>query len=157
YVDGGTGFLGQPKDKGAAAKAKSDGKVEVELPLDAARDAVAKAAEAPDKLLLDITTPGRFQYCFHREYDTAEVEVSPGNRPGPAGRAPRDVTVVRYNEKLNTRDQLFCQRLDLRLLRKDARPAAKDARPADKPADDSGQTVDIESAHATGKEVTLSS
>jgi len=157
YVDGNTGFLGQSKNKGAAAKAKPDGKVEVEVPLDAARDAVTKAAEAPDKLLLDVTTPGRFQYFFHKDYDTAEFEVTPGNQPVPAGRAPRDVTVVRYNEKLNTRDQLFCQRLDLRLLRKDARPADRDARPAAKPADDSGQTIDIESAHATGKEVTLSS
>jgi lipopolysaccharide export system protein LptA len=157
YVDGSSGFLGQSKDKGAAAKAKPDGKVEVGVPPAAARDAVTKAAEAPDKLLLDVTTPGRFQYFFHKDYDTAEFEVTPGNHPGPAGRAPRDVSVIRYNEKLNTRDQLFCQRLDLKLLRKDARPAAKDARPADKPADDSGQTVDIESAHATGKEVTLSS
>jgi hypothetical protein len=156
YVDGNSGFLGQSKDKGAAAKAKPDGRVEIEVPLDAAQGA-AKAGGAPDKLLLDITTPGRFQYFFYKDYDAAQFEVTPGNQPGAVGRAPRDVTVVRYNETLKTRDQLFCQRLDLKLLRKDAKPApAKDAGPGGA-AHDSGQSVDIESAHATGKEVTLSS
>src|SRR5262249_16500769 len=66
--------------------------------------------------------------------------------------SPKDVTVTRYHRSIGKADQLVCRHLELRVRRKEGAKAAG-AR------DDASleQGLDIESAHATGKQGTLAS
>ncbi len=66
--------------------------------------------------------------------------------------SPQDVTVQRINERLGTNDQLVCKHLQLRVKRRDG-PTP----PAGAPASSTEQSLEIETAHATGPEVTLTS
>jgi hypothetical protein len=142
YVDGRSGFFNHADDKTAARPP-------------------VKASDPGDQAQLHITTPGRFDYLFFKGYDMAHFEVTPGNLQLLGGTTPRDVTVVRHNPKLGTTDQLFCQNLDLRLIRQDPKEAGadKNARAAGADAPDIDQKITIEWAHATAPDgkVTLTS
>jgi lipopolysaccharide export system protein LptA len=161
YVDGRSGFMGGHAGDKGSAKAKPGGKVEIEVPRDAAKDAVTKG-EPAEKSHLNITTPGRFEYLFFKDHDTARFEVTPGGQPPSPGRTPRDVIVRRQldSDKLGKVDQLICRQLDLRLVHNDTKSeATKDAKPPDKNVQpgDPDQSINIEWAHATGPEVTITS
>jgi hypothetical protein len=116
----------------------------------------AKTGNGPDSAralaselsLINIRTPGRFEYELFKDHDMARFDV-PTNNDLP--NSPQDVTVTRINEKTNNNDMLVCKHLELRLKRRnnDA-PAARDAGPGE-------QGLEIEWVHATGPDVTLTS
>jgi hypothetical protein len=97
-----------------------------------------------------IRTPGRFQYDLFKDHDQARFDV-----PEEVGQpsTPQDVTVERINDGTEMRDQLVCKHLELRLKRRDneAQTASKAA------AQTAEQNLEIETAHATGPDVTLAS
>ncbi len=97
-----------------------------------------------------IRTPGRFQYDLFKDHDMARFDV-----PEEVGQpsTPQDVTVERINDATGTRDQLVCKHLELRLKRRDgeAQPASKSA------VQTTEQGLEIQTAHATGPDVTLAS
>jgi hypothetical protein len=110
-------------------------------------------AEAPEKAHVTITCPGRFQYEFLPEGDRAQFDVPAADSRAPAppanGVGAKDVKVTRHQEKLGLMDQLFCQHLELRLRRKESPHGGRDAT--------ADRGLDIESAHAVGEVVTLTS
>jgi hypothetical protein len=168
YVDGHSGFMNE-SDKKQAAKPQPAGNA-VEKPRPDARDTEAKAADAEEKAHLQITTPGRFNYLFFKDYDMAHFEVTPGTPAPPVGAStPQDVIVLRQNPITKKIDHLICQVLDLRLLRKENKETsgAKGAKtaPATPPAPakneqpEGDQSITIEWVHATAPNgmVTLTS
>jgi lipopolysaccharide export system protein LptA len=96
-----------------------------------------------------IRTPGRFRYDIFKDHDMAYFDV-PEDRDQPS--SPQDVTVERINDRLGTNDQLVCKHLELRIKRRDG-----EAAPAGGSAPAPEQGLEIETAHATGPEVTLTS
>jgi lipopolysaccharide export system protein LptA len=120
----------------------------------------AKGPAAPpaEKAHVYVSTPGQFQYEFGKDHDLATFDVARADGGKPSG-LPQFVTVVRHHDEQGTTDQLVCQHLVLRMRHKEkenkpAGPAAKSARPA--PASDEA-ALDIQTAHATGGEVTVTS
>jgi hypothetical protein len=108
------------------------------------------AKPPPDLSHVIIRTPGRFQYDLYKDHDMAHFDV-PEDQDQP--NTPQDVTVERINERAKTHDQLICKHLELRLKRREGEaPPAKGA-----PAQTTEQGLEIETAHATGPEVTLTS
>lgn len=111
-------------------------------------DSARPPSEEP--ALVRIQTPGRFEYEIFKDYDMARFDVPPNiDLPN----SPQDVTVTRINEQTGNHDMLVCKHLELRLKRrnndKDA-PAARDVGPSE-------QGLEIETVHATGPDVTLTS
>jgi hypothetical protein len=107
-----------------------------------------KSAEDDDKAHVTITTPGSFEYLFGKENDLALFQAPTGAPAGQSVRAPQHVTLVRHHERRGETEQLVCHRLELKLRRKEHRtgsPAGGDDK------------LEIETAHATGKEVLLTS
>ena len=97
-----------------------------------------------------IVTPGRFEYEIFKDHDQARFDV-PANSDLP--NSPQDVTVTRINEQNGKElyDMLVCKHLELRLKRRNNEaPAARDTGPNE-------QGLEIETAHATGPDVTLTS
>ena len=138
-----------------------------------------KAEEAPGKAppeqqaYIRIKTPGSFEYLFRSEKEGnlavfSLPEPQPGGPPTPA-----DIFVTRHHEGRGATDQLMCERLELILRRKESgkpvattAPATPAPGPAPAPAQPGnanaanpfpakGGGTEIESAHATGKEVIL--
>jgi lipopolysaccharide export system protein LptA len=140
YVSGGTPFPGGDKPRAAPASKSKDASTQ------AGRTAGTPAAETSHVV---IRTPGRFQYDLFKDHDMAHFDV-PDNQDQP--NTPQDVTVVRINERLGTNDQLVCKHLELRVKRRDGAPPAAGAA-----AQQTEQSLEIETAHATGPEVTLTS
>jgi hypothetical protein len=105
--------------------------------------AAAKDAAPPPKSKVIITTPGRFVYDVHSDRASFQIQ-------GRESRYPEKVEVKRLHEQ-GKMDQLQCDQLDLQFRRK-----ADAARPAPA-ADDRQVNLEIESAHATGRDVTLTS
>jgi hypothetical protein len=98
--------------------------------------------------LINIQTPGRFEYELSKDHDMARFDV-PANADLP--NSPQDVTVTRINEKTGNNDILVCKHLELRLKRRNNEaPAARDAGLSE-------QGLEIEWVHATGPDVTLTS
>jgi len=151
YIDARSGFPGRQNPDGA----KND-----------KPEAKKAAAEEPEKAQVTIKTPGRFTYDIYKDHDMARFEV-PRSDPSQPLRSPQDVTVKRHHPRLNADDQLLCQRLELRLRRKESNKDKEEMVVAPKPkAPANGEAKDdrslesgleIETAHATGTEVTLTS
>ncbi|HEY7423322.1 MAG TPA: hypothetical protein VH682_03690 [Gemmataceae bacterium] len=159
-VAGQTPFPGGDKDHPRSAEGK-----------DAPPAAAAKPPAEPAHII--IRTPGRFQYDLFKDHDLARFDV-----PNDADQAnsPQDVTVVRVTKKQEgsdkpkesdkpkgrdkqeesvLMDQLVCKHLELRLKRHsdDASPPRGSPPAAQSPE----QGLEIETAHATGPDVTLTS
>lgn len=140
YVDGQSGFLGGPREqagKAPAVKPNAD---------------KAALAEPPEKAHVVIKTPGKFRYDVGKDHDTARFDVPDAD----GARAPQDVTVSRFHEKIGKVDQLVCKHLDLRLRRKESTGTAAGIASTGSTPENS---LDIETAHATGPNgaVTLTS
>jgi lipopolysaccharide export system protein LptA len=140
HIAGGTPFPGGDK-KPPAVDSKTT---------PSTKTAADKPAE-PSHII--IRTPGRFQYDLFKDHDMARFDVPDES----LSRNPQDVTVVRVNKDQghDQLDQLVCKHLELRVKRRggDAPPTGK-ATPATQSAE---QGLEIETAHATGPDVTLTS
>ncbi len=134
YVSPGSGFPGTGRDE---RKIKEEA------------ERLAKAGTPPAKDHVHIHTAGAFHYDIVA--NTARFDI-PEN---PARRFPERVVVTRTPEPDGKKDTLDCEHLELQLRRRDAdKPAAAKA-PADKAGDET--VPEIETAHATGKEVVIAS
>ncbi len=103
----------------------------------------AEAAAAKAKIV--ITTDGKFVY----DLDTSRARFDIPPRPNPFH--PEIVTVIRENEgDQGKHDQLQCDHLELQFVRKPV-PGARGR------AASQTDSLEIESAHATGKSLTLAS
>lgn len=138
YVDAKSGFPGTTRPAETPAKPDAPAKP---------GSAAARPQPAPEKAHVTINTPGRFQYQLFKDHDEARFDLPQGLA---AANSPLDVTVIRHNEQLGLIDQLVCQQLDLRLSRKQKK-SEKEA------ATSPEQGLTIETARATGPEVTLKS
>jgi lipopolysaccharide export system protein LptA len=130
-------------------------------PAPAARAHAAKAPATPQgppaaKAHVYISTPGQFQYEFCKDHDLATFDVrrAAGGKPSDL---PQFVTVVRHHDELGTTDQLVCEHLVLRLRHKENKPAGPGAKPAPPAPGTDEAAIEIETAHATGGEVTVTS
>lgn len=142
YVDAKTGFLGASKPP--VEKKATPGDPKAETPA---------AAAPPPKALITIRTQGPFNYDLNT--DRARFDIS--QHPGPH---PNFVTVTRQNEPRGPCDQLVCEHLELQFRRKNAPNAPGEAAaPAPKPpaGEDRSVELEIETAHATGNQVILTS
>ncbi len=115
--------------------------------------AYASSSSAPrsgEPAYINIKTPGRFEYEICKDHDRARFDV-PTNNDLPT--SPQDVTVTRLNVQNGKEmyDMLVCKHLEVRLKRRtNGTPAAREAGPGE-------QGLEIETAHATGPDVTLTS
>jgi lipopolysaccharide export system protein LptA len=117
--------------------------------------AAAAAAPPAPKAHVYISTPGQFQYEFCKDHDLATFDVARADG-GRSGGLPQFVTVVRHQEEQGTADKLVCEHLVLRLRRKENKPAGAGPKPAQPPPGEEA-ALEIETAHATGGEVTVAS
>lgn len=144
--------------------------------------ASATAKPAPEQqAYIRIKTPGSFEYFFRSEKE-GNLAVFSLPEPQPGGpTTPADIFVTRHHEGRGATDQLMCERLELILRRKESSKGTVAAMPpvttnstspAGTPPDSSSQPApvvsanplplrtggggtEIDSAHATGKEVIL--
>jgi lipopolysaccharide export system protein LptA len=132
-VGGGTPFPGNDKAANRATAPVADPK---------------KTEE--ESSLLRIVSPGRFDYKLFKDHDEAVFDVP---TEGELLNRPQDVTVERLNGDQIGNDMLVCKHLELRLKRRstDTPPAGKTTTTEDE------QGVEIETAHATGRYVILTS
>jgi hypothetical protein len=115
-------------------------------------------ADAPEKAHVTIKSPGKFVYELMKDCDLAHFDVTPAGGVASKSTSPQDVTVTRHNERLNLVDQLVCEHLDLKLLRKENKPTPAPAGSkvvASDPGAD--RSFEIETVHAVGKTVTIAS
>lgn len=133
-------------DRAGAGRSQSGGHPSSE----ASKTPVADASSSAEPTRIQIQTPGRFEYEIFKDHDMARFDV-PKNADQP--NTPQDVTVTRINDQNGNEkyDMLVCKHLELRLKRRNNEtPAARDPAAAE-------QGVEIETAHATGPDVTLTS
>jgi hypothetical protein len=133
YVDSDSGFMGGPDGKTARPGDKEKPK--------------QSPAETPDgkareKAHVVIRTQGPFLYNVPKAHAQFDVSVNPGPYPN-------SVSVIRMHE-LGKIDELDCQHLEIQF-----RP--KDGSSAQPVREDRSVDLDIEWAHATGKEVIVKS
>lgn len=133
WVDSRSGFLGTARDTqpAPAAAPKKDAEVKT----------AAKPAEPPERSKVVIVTQGPFAYDMVT--DTATFDIS--QHPSPR---PNDVEVTRINGVEGKREHLVCEHLRLQFRRKAG---------AQKTAEQPAAGLEIETALATGKQVTLTS
>jgi hypothetical protein len=137
YVDSHAVLPSGPKDK-------SDSK-----PAASADPKAAEEASQPEKAEVRITTAGPFHYDVGK--DLAWFDVPPSDAPGKSN-LPDYVEVTRLHKDTPDVDRLQCEHLELQFHRKEqtaAPPAGQEQRPMDR--------LEIETCHATGKEVILTS
>lgn len=160
WVDSRSGFLGSggpnPKGQTNAGTAtlreidKKTGKVvgsqsvDVQVP-----DSSAKKDAPVEKSLVVIKTQGPFVYDVLT--DRARFDIS--QHPGPY---PNNVE-VRRKQQGECWDQLICDHLELQFTRKPPAKEPKGSKPAQPPAQDRGADLQIETAHAYGSQVTVTS
>jgi hypothetical protein len=109
-----------------------------------------EASRSGEPARIHIETPGRFEYELFKDHDQARFDV-PTNSNLP--NSPQDVTVTRINEQTGNNDILVCKHLELRLKRRNNDTPA----PAPREATSPEQGLEIETVHATGPYVTLTS
>lgn len=131
YVDADSGFLGSGKEAPPPTK-------------DSVKAAVKEPVEPPKKSHVVIKTQGPFNYNVEKNH--AQFDIS--QDPSPF---PNRVAVHRFHEESKL-DQLDCERLQLQFVNRD--PDDPTSRTGTE-ADDRSLNLEIEHAHATGKEVTL--
>lgn len=112
--------------------------------------ATAKPArtESPEKSQINIKTAGPFTYDVQKDFAVFEVPAK-ANQHVPQPVMVRRIPQPKTNPHVS--DQLDCERLELQFRRKkpaDTKTAAADNRSAE---------LEIDTAHATGKEVVLTS
>jgi hypothetical protein len=130
YVDASSGFLGSGKEP-SKDKKPSD------------KPPAATPAGPPKKSHVVIKTQGPFNYDVVKNH--AQFDVS--QDPGPF---PNRVQVNRFHEQ-DKLDQLDCERLRIQFVNPD--PNAPPAKKSN--GDDRSLDLEMEHAHATGKEVVL--
>lgn len=133
YVDSRSGFLGDGKKAKAPPAVADAGHPPGKGP----------AAAEPGKAHVKIFTEGPFAYDVVKDH--ARFDVSP-----VPSRFPKHVEVVREQAE-GRNDVLECEHLELQFRRKNGKTGPAPA------ANDGAVDMDIESAHATGDDVTLTS
>jgi hypothetical protein len=131
YSDGNSSFLSPGEDKGAG-KVKGN----------PAKDRAAASPQPPRQTEVIVNTDGPFSYDLQKDVAQFNIPAAPGQP------APRGVHVDRVNEP-SMHDQLQCDQLVLAFQRKKAANA--------EPGDGKVPQLEIESAHATGSNVILTS
>lgn len=131
-IDTNSGFLGGP------AKPKPGEKT-----------SVAKANEPTDKPKVVITTPGPFRYDVAADH--ARFDVPPKRGP-----LPEKVTVTRLSGPpgKEKHDYLYCEHLELQFARKNE-PATPASAHAANESETHSMDLNIQDAHATGREVEI--
>lgn len=137
WADSRSGFLGAGKE----AK-KGEPAATPEPKSTPAAAAESKEAVPSEKAKVKIMTQGPFRYDLLT--DRASFDIS--HHSGPRN----VVTVDRYQEREDKIDHLECDHLEIQFQRKN--PDAAQA-----PGDERAEGLDIETVHATGKEVILTS
>jgi hypothetical protein len=137
WVDPRSGFLGGGKDGKEVEKAGLSASKPV-----AATAPAAQASAQTEKARVKIMTQGPFRYDLVT--DRATFDISHHSGPNNV------VTVDRFEEKEDKTDHLECDHLEIQFLRKNA--SAGQTTPEDR-----GEGLDLETVHATGKEVILTS
>ncbi|MGH7225026.1 MAG: hypothetical protein ACRELF_17525, partial [Gemmataceae bacterium] len=123
------------------------------------RTPAANASSSAEPSLIHIRTPGRFEYELFTDHDMARFDVPAGIQQSTS---LQDVMVERINKKTGY-DMLVCKHLELRLKRRNDAPPARtnERRDADaterRDAGATEQGAEVETAHATGPYVTLTS
>jgi lipopolysaccharide export system protein LptA len=160
-VDGNSSFLGAPSNPAADKKKgekvtvtaqatvepadkKGDKTVTGQVSVEVEPAGKHKKDEPVHKDDVHIHTQGPFFYDALAEIATFDIS----QHPGPY---PNNVDVTRKHDTSGANDQLICSHLELKLVRK--QPDAHGATPAD----DRGMDMEIETAHATGEQLTLTS
>jgi lipopolysaccharide export system protein LptA len=152
YVDAHSGFLAMPQhpapDKAVASEDKLSGASRTVDSQTAARDGDKKDAPG-GKDLVHIKTQGPFYYDVVADHARFDVSEHPGGRPN-------SVEVIRRTGPQGACDQLDCEHLELQFQRKNSANQAG-AATASPFADNRSAQLEIESAHAWGNQVTLTS
>src|SRR5262249_1055647 len=130
-----SGFLGSGRD--AAKDKQPDDMAPAPAP-------AAKPAEPPKKSHVVIKTQGPFRYDVQQNRAQFDVSLDPGPYPNRVARN-------RFHEQ-DKSDQLDCERLEIQFVNRDEKAAPKPGA-----GDDRSLDLEIEHAHATGKDVTLTS
>ncbi|HEY7154887.1 MAG TPA: hypothetical protein VH575_13070, partial [Gemmataceae bacterium] len=148
FVSGSTPFPGGAKDRPTPPAENKNA-----APASRGADATP-LAKPPEPAHIIIRTPGRFQYNLFKDHDLARFDV-----PDDADQtgSPQDVTVERIVEEGAGSDQLVCKHLELRLKRHSGEAKPGKTASAETPAQSPEQELEIEWAHATGPNVTLTS
>ncbi|MSR79796.1 MAG: hypothetical protein EXS11_03615 [Gemmataceae bacterium] len=111
--------------------------------------AATKKSGTVSKAHVAIKTHGTFEYVFGPDSDTATF-LAPNL--GPNSLTPADVTLTKLNDDVGAVDQLVCEKLVLTLRKRGPRTAIPEKLPTG-----SDQAIEITTAHATGKEVIITS
>jgi hypothetical protein len=139
-LDGKSGFLGG--NSPAPAKAEERPRPDT-TPAKAAPATGPQKPPEGEKARVLIQTQGPFTYDLRTDFAVFEIS----KKPNPS---PNNVVVKRLNEAEGKLEQLVCDYLELQFRRKNAAPN----RPA---RDDRSVELEIDWAHATGANVTLTS
>ncbi len=142
WVDAHSGFLGSGQADARAAAAKGSRPSPAPASPESPGLARPQPTSQPEQAQVVITTPGPFTYNPQTAQATFEISKQPP-------KYANHVEVNRLNEIEGKREQLICEHLVLQFSRKDGTEPPKER--------GERQTPDIESAHATGSHVTLSS
>jgi lipopolysaccharide export system protein LptA len=138
WADARSGFLGGGKDDSSPEQSASPKPKSMATGMPRPKEA-APAENAKVKIM----TQGPFRYDLLTDRATFDISHHSGPRPNV-------VTVDRYQEQEDKIDHLECDHLEIQFQRKS--PAAAQAA-----TDSRGEGLDIETVHATGKEVILTS
>jgi len=136
WVDARSGFLGTDNEKTKTSRPRSSAS-QLGKP---ARPMTSAPAQA-EKAKVTILTQGPFTYDLQKNRAIFHISEI-------AGPKLNVVTVDRYNIAEGKIDHLQCDHLEIQFKRKQEGPAA---------ASEQGEGLDIEDAHATGKEVMITS
>ncbi len=108
-----------------------------------------KKSDSVSKAHVAIKTHGTFEYVFGPDSDTATF-LAPNLDPNSL--TPADVTLTKLHDNVGAVDQLVCEKLVLTLRKRGPRTAIPEKLPVG-----SDQSIEITTAHATGKEVIITS
>jgi hypothetical protein len=105
------------------------------------------APEEPSRIRID--SPGRFEYRLFKDHDEASFDAPTET---DMSTSPQDVMVQRINDEKIGYDMLVCKHLEMRIRRRNGDKADPKSPPSD-----GEQGFEIETVHATGPFVTLTS
>jgi hypothetical protein len=148
YVDANSGFLANNPTKEKEQTAKPPEKAKPGM-------ASEKDKTAPEKAHIIIKTQGPFNHDLIKNLARFDIP-----RVNPASRVPEFVIVQRVIDSVGKFDQLVCDHLEIQFRKKEEQaPAKSPAKPrgAKQENSSSSMNLQIETAHATGGTVVLSS